>query len=122
MAIIYTPSTTKAATGVFVSDEGEAEFLVEVMRRPQSCMYTAILNGKDYKRNSCEPLEIWLEIENLLGADLEIVPAKYLSKEFDIYKIGVSLAKEGRRNLRNRSKDSGQDDGHKELCRDLPWK
>lgn len=120
MAKIYTPSTSRATLGIYVSDDHSNIFLVEVKQRVQSTMYTFIMDGDDKRRNTAFAHESWEELRDMLSAELEVIPAKHLSKQFDIYKQGVKLAKEQRQLLK--AKQSGEaSDGHEELCSGLPW-
>lgn len=122
MAKIYTPTISRSGLGVYVSEDGGTIFMVEVKKRIQSNMYTYLLDGADKVRNHYDAVSAWEELAHNVSASIEITPAKELSKEFDIYKTGVSIAKEERRKLREKLKGVMLEDGHEELCKDLPWK
>ncbi|QXN60089.1 hypothetical protein KUA24_22 [Vibrio phage HNL01] len=121
MTKLYTPSVSRAALGLYVSEDHSNTFLVEVKQRVQSNMYTVVINGKDFKRNSHCANEIWNEAANILGSTIEVIPAKHIIKQFEVYKDGIKAAKEQRQLLKLQQAGEASD-GHEELCKDLPWK
>lgn len=122
MAKIYTPTISRSGLGIYESDNSEVIFIVEVKKRIQSSMYTYLLDSVDKVRNHYDALSAWEEVVHNLSADIEIVPVRELSKRFDIYKEGVKIAKDNRRELRQRLKGIVKEDRHDYLCEDLPWK
>ena len=105
MPKIYTHSTHKVGLAVYQSSATKLTFLVEVKRRPQSNMMTFIIEGKDFKRNHHDVEEAWEELSSFLGAELVVIPQKYLCKEFVFYKEELDFRKEERKRIRDEKKN-----------------
>lgn len=111
MPKIYTPSTHKTGLAVYQSDDLELTFLVEVKRRPQSSMMTIVTDDKDLKRNHHSAEEAFDELSSILGAELVVIPQKYIIKEFDFYKKEVDTRREERKRIRDEKKNQADEEG-----------
>lgn len=96
MPKIYVSNSHKSGLGVYQSDDGELTFLVEVRKRPQSSMLTFLCDGNDKHRNHYSAENAWDELTEFLGGDLQIIPQKYLIKEFPQLKEEFNKRKEER--------------------------
>lgn len=86
MPTIYTHKTSGAAIGVYTNDDRTLEMIVEVRKKAGSALYTIVIDGNDKGRHHIYAEDAWLELGSFVGADIEIIPLKFIKREFAIYK------------------------------------
>lgn len=122
MPKIYTHKTSGAALGVYVNDDRSLEMLVEVRKKAGSVLYTIVVDGNDKGRHHAYAEDAFSELSAILLADIEIIPQKFIKKEFTIYKEMLDNRAKQRKIEREKVEGVVKDDAHQELCKDLPWK
>lgn len=122
MPKIYTHKISGASLGVYVNDDHSLEMLVEVRKKAGSALYTIVIDGNDKGRHHAYAEDAFSELSAILLADIEIIPQKFLKKEFHIYKEMLDNRTKQRKLERENGGDVIKRDSHQELCKDLPWK
>lgn len=122
MSKIYTHKISGAALGVYVNDDRSLEMLVEVRKKAGSALYTIVVDGNDKGRHHIYSEDAFSELAGILLADIEIIPQKFIKKEFTVYKEMLDTRSEERKIAREKGGDVVKRDNHHELCKDLPWK
>lgn len=86
MPTIYTHKTSGAAIGVYTNDDRTLEMIVEVRKKAGSALYTIVIDGNDKGRHHIFAEDAWWELGSFVGAEIEIIPQKFIKREFAIYK------------------------------------
>lgn len=86
MPTIYTHKTSGAAIGVYTNDDRTLEMIVEVRKKAGSALYTIVVDGNDKGRHHIMSENAWGELQEYLCASIEIIPQKFIKREFAIYK------------------------------------
>ena len=107
MPKIYTHNNKTSTIGIYVSDDKELQFIVEVRRRTGSNLFTYLIDNVDKVRNHFTAEDAFAELACTLGADIERAPQNLIKKEFILYKNTLTSRAEERK-LKRENKLKGE--------------